>query len=259
MLDFRRPRKSQPNTPEVLLNIQVVYRGSKGPLNLMPPQTPKEHLREKQIAGRVAQMAVEAIKPKSSGPTPMAQQYGAASMHIPGASMHPICYTNGDNAEEPDRVVIPPHGTAAGANFNEVMAKKYAGDVPAHPMHERLDNYGNRWLTGEFEYPPYEGKTMGEKNGQDAGESESAAGESEHLSGPQAPRGPGGDEASDYTLLSEIHGEPHHYDGPDQTAAFTGISGHTGSRSDKWPATGNLFLKHDTPNAPGNTNSGAGV
>lgn len=214
----------------------------------MPPQTPKEHLRYKKLAPIVDKSGPfldyepnrlttppiyksgGVVEPSGRGTTvsttPIEQSTTASpykealeSIHIPGASTHEILYSNGDNAPTPDRIVIP----------RDVCSGDYSGEVPANPLHERLDNYGNRWLEGGFEYPPYEGHIS------DGQTSDDIAPET-HGVPAEANLGPKGDEPPIVTQESEQSGVAMPYDGADVGARTT--SGHTGSRSDKWPASG---------------------
>lgn len=137
--------------------------------------------------------------------------------------MHEVVYVNGDNAPEPDRLVIP-RDSCGSLYTGEMSSQAHSGAVG--PLHERLDNYGNRWLEGGFEYPP--SKVNGDTSEVDA---------------PQANLGANADEPADKQPEA---------DNPASTQRklsdrFPGIgsasSGHTGSRSDKWPASGLVDFK----------------
>lgn len=169
--------------------------------------------------------------------------------------MHEILYTNGDNAPTPDRVVVPK--IANGELYSkEALSKAHDGTVPENPLRERYDNYGNRWLEGGFEYPPYEGHGCAEGGTMTSDDVTTMGNEAEAKAGPSFR--PNGDEKPVVSQESEQTGVPHTYTGPDSTAAFGGVSGHTGSRSDKWPAPGLTNFKPKSSNPAGNTNQGAG-
>ena len=156
--------------------------------------------------------------------------------NIPGASPHEILYTNGDNAPTPDRTVVPRAGCGE-LYSKDQLSQDHDGTVPANPLRERYDNYGNRWLEGGFEYPPYEGR---EVNGTTSDDISVSGNESEAKMGPSYQAN--GDEKPIGTMPSEKTGDPMPYNDADAGARTQ--SGHTGSRSDKWPATGLTNFKH---------------
>ena len=159
--------------------------------------------------------------------------------NIPGMSPHEILYTNGDNAPTPDRCVVP--RVACGELYaKEELSKDHDGTVPENPLRERYDNYGNRWLEGGFEYPPFEGHAEGSPGTLTSDDVSTGGNEAEAKMGPTFQAN--GDEKPIVMVESEQTGAPMTYDGADAGARTT--SGHTGSRSDKWPATGLTDFKH---------------
>ena len=150
--------------------------------------------------------------------------------------MHEILYTNGDNGPTPDRTVVP--RVACGELYaKEDLSQEHSGVASNNPLRARYDNYGNRWLEGGFEYPPYEGREVGETTSDDISPMGNEA---------EAKMGPtflaNGDEKPVVAQESEQSGVAMPYDGPDVGARTT--SGHSGSKSDKWPATGLTNFKH---------------
>ena len=146
--------------------------------------------------------------------------------------MHPISYVNGDNAPEPDRIVIPRDGHGQ-MEDEEKFSAEYSGATPENPLRERMDNYGNRWLEGGFEYPPYEGRLTASGSGTD----------DDNL--PASNLGVNGDEpAIKKPASGEMAGDSPLRDAAELYPGPGDSSGHAGSRSDKWPATGLIGFKH---------------
>lgn len=203
----------------------------------MPPQTTKEAVRA--VAIQSVKAGLGALQSQTQ-PSPDQMTSGSPNMselyHIPGASMHEILYTNGDGAPTPDRTVVP--RVACGELYaKEQLSKDHDGTVPENPLRERYDNYGNRWLEGGFEYPPYEGRLT---HGETSDDIAPVGNEAEAMAGPvfQA----NGDERPVVTVQGEQTGLPGAIEGPEN--GVRSQSGHTGSRSDKWPATGLTNFKH---------------
>lgn len=143
----------------------------------------------------------------------------AREMHVPGGSMHEVLYTNGDNGPVPDHTVIPGN------------AREFSGAVTTE--HTRVDNYGNRWLDPEFEYPEYEGLP--------AGCAQETANHDPAVMG-QDRSAPGADVPGDYPVGGGPTTSPIRK--ANELAAGSGDSqGHAGQRSDKWPAIGMLGFK----------------
>lgn len=140
--------------------------------------------------------------------------------------MHEILYTNGDGASEPDRICVPK--PACGELYDkEELSQEHSGALGPYP--ERLDNYGNRWLEGGFEYPPYEGHISAGKTSDDLIPEPSGP-------PPRPDFGADGDNAPAVKPLPEMTGTSTLRKG-NETGASS-VSGHTGQRSDKWPAIG---------------------
>jgi hypothetical protein len=217
----------------------------------MPPQTTKEAVRMAAI-NRI-QQGVGAMQMQTQ-PSPDQVKSGSPNMaeimNIPGMSPHEVLYTNGDNAPTPDRCVVP--RTGCGQLYDhEKFSQEHNGEVSKNPLRERYDNYGNRWLEGGFEYPPYEGREVGDTTSDDI----SVGGnEAEAKMGPTFQAN--GDEKPILTVDGEQTGAGYTRSGAD--SGVRDQSGHTGSHSDKCPATGLLNFKHPQSNSAGKTNSTPG-
>jgi len=203
----------------------------------MPPQTTKEAVRYaainqvKEGLGALQSVTQPSPDQMTSGSPNMSELY-----HIPGASMHEILYTNGDNAPTPDRTVVP--RVACGDLYaGESLSQEHSGVASNNPLRERYDNYGNRWLEGGFEYPPYEGREVGGTTSDDIAP---MGNESEAKIGPTFLAN--GDEKPVVAQESEQTGLAGAIEGPEHGTPTQ--SGHIGSRSDKWPATGLTNFKH---------------
>jgi hypothetical protein len=220
----------------------------------MPPQTTKEAVREAALnriktgVGALASQTQPSPDQLTTGNANMANM--SQIMNIPGMSPHEVLYTNGDNAPTPDRVVVPRQG--CGSTYtHETLSQEHDGTAPNNLLRERYDNYGNRWLEGGFEYPPYEGRLVGETTSDDIAVE---GNEAEAKMGPTFQAN--GDEKPVVTVEGEQSGLAAGYGG--QESGERTQSGHTGSRSDKWPSSGLTNFKHPQGNPTGHTNSTLG-
>lgn len=223
----------------------------------MPPQTTKEFVREAALnriktgVGALASQTQPSPDQVTTGNANMANM--SEIMNIPGMSPHEVLYTNGDNAPTPDRVVVP--RIAGGQLYtNDTLSKEHNGTTAANPLRERYDNYGNRWLEGGFEYPPYEGHACADGDTMTSDDVSTNGNEAEAKMGPTFQAN--GDEKPVVTVEGEQTGASMGYGG--QESGQRTQSGHIGSRSDKWPASGLTNFKHPQGNPAGHTNSTPG-